>query len=61
MVDLSHYATKKELNNAAVADASNLAAKGDSLALKTSVNKLHINKLVNVPTSLNKSSWFRSW
>ena len=56
MVDLSHYATKKELNNAAVADGSNLAAKGDSLALKTSVNKLHINKLINVPTSLNKSS-----
>ena len=32
---------------------SDLAAKKDSLALKDEVDKLDINKLVNVPTSLN--------
>ena len=34
-------------------DTSNLAAKSDFSALKTEVDKLSINKLVNVPTSLN--------
>ena len=32
---------------------SDLAAKKDFIALKAEVDKLHINKLVNVPTSLN--------
>ena len=34
-------------------DTSNLAAKSDFSALKTEVDKLSINELVNVPTSLN--------
>ena len=34
-------------------DSSDVAAKKDFIALKVEVDKLDINKLVNVPTSLN--------
>ena len=34
-------------------DTSDLAAKKDFIALQAEVDKLDINKLVNVPTSLN--------
>ena len=53
VLDLSNYATKQELNDATGVDTFNLAAKRDFVALKTEVNKLDINKLVNVPTGLN--------
>ena len=53
VLDLSNYATKKELDYAAGVDTSNLAAKKDFIALKAEVQKLDISKLVNVPTSLN--------
>ena len=53
VLDLSNYATKKELDYAAGVDTSNLAAKKDFIALKAEVQKLDIRKLVNVPTSLN--------
>ena len=53
IVDLSNYATKKELEHATGIDTSDLAAKKDFIALKAEVDKLDINKLVNVPTSLN--------
>ena len=46
---------KKELNNCTGDDASNLAAKSDFIDLKAEVDKLDINKLVNVPTDLNNS------
>ena len=46
-------ATKKELDHATGVDTSDLAAKKDFIALKAEVDKLDINKLVNVPTSLN--------
>ena len=36
-----------------VADLSNHATKKDSTALKAKVNKLDIDKLVNIPNSLN--------
>ena len=52
VLDLSNYATKKELYHATGVDISNLAAKKDFIALKAEVEKLDINKLVNVPTSL---------
>ena len=52
-LDLSNYATKKELDHATGVDTSDLAAKKDFIALKAEVDKLDINKLVNVPTSLN--------
>ena len=50
---MSDYATKKELEHAAGADTSNLAAKNDFIALKAESDKLDINELVNVPTCLN--------
>ena len=53
VLDLSNYATKKELGHANGIDTSDLAAKKDFIALKAEVDKLDINKLVNVPTSLN--------
>ena len=53
VLDLSNYATKKELDYATGVDTSDLAAKKDFIALKAEVGKLEINQLVNVPTSLN--------
>ena len=50
---MSNYATKKELQHAADDDTFNSTAKSDLIALKHEVGKLDINKLVNVPTSLN--------
>ena len=52
VLDLSNYATKEKLNDATGFDTSNLAAKSDFIALNTEVDKLDINKLVNVPTGL---------
>ena len=51
-MDLSNYASKK-LEHATAVDASDLAAKKDFIALKARVNKLNINILINVSTSLN--------
>ena len=53
VLDLSNYATKKQLDHATGVDTSHLAAKKDLIALKAKVDKLGINKLVNVPTNLN--------
>ena len=53
VLDLPNYSTKKELDHATGVDTSDLAAKKDFIALKAEVDKLDINKLVNVPTSLN--------
>ena len=53
VLDLSNYAIKKELDYAARIDTSDLAAKKDFIALKAEVDKLDINKLINVSTSLN--------
>ena len=53
VLDLSNYVTKKELEHATCIDTSDSAAKKDFIALKTEVDKLEINKLTNVPTSLN--------
>ena len=52
-LDLSNYATKKELVHATGIDTSDLAAKKDFCPLKAEVDKLGINKVVNVLTSLN--------
>ena len=51
--DLSNYATKKELDHATGVDTFELAAKKDFIALKAEVDKLDIDKLVNVPIRLN--------
>ena len=50
---MSNSATKKELDQATGVDTSDLAARKDFIALKAEVDKLDINKFVNVPTSLN--------
>ena len=50
---MSNYATKKESDHAAGVDTSYLTAKKDFLALKFEVDKLYINKPVNVPTNLS--------
>ena len=41
-----------QLEYAAGVDISNLAAKKDFITLNAEVDKLHISKLVNFPTSL---------
>ena len=50
---MSNYATKKELGHATGIDTSDLPAKKNFIALKAELGKLDINKLTNVPTSLN--------
>ena len=52
-LDLSNYAMKKELDHATGFDTFDLAAKKSFIALKDEVDKQDINRLVNVPTSLN--------
>ena len=51
MLNLSNYATKKELNDTVGVDTSHLAANIDFIALKAG----DINKLVNVPSGLNRN------
>ena len=53
VLHLSNYATKKELDHATGVDTFDLTAEKDFVALKTEVDKLDINKLGNIPTSLN--------
>ena len=53
VLDLSNYVTKKELDHVSGVDTSDLAAKKGFIALKVDVDKLDINKRVNVSTSLN--------
>ena len=52
-LDLSNYATKKELDHDTGVVTSDLASRKNSISLKAEADKLDINKLVNVPTSLN--------
>ena len=51
VLDLSNYATKKELEHAAGIDTSGF--KKDFVALKAEVDKLDIYKVANGPTSLD--------
>ena len=53
VLDLPNFATKKKLKHATGVDIFELATKKDFIALKAEVYKLHIDKLVIVPTSLN--------
>ena len=55
-VDLSNYATKNDLKNVTHADTSSFALKANLAYLKTEADKLDIDKLVPVPTDLNKLS-----
>ena len=53
VLQLSNYATKKKLDHATGVDISNLAAKKYFITLRAEVDKLHTNRLVNVPISVN--------
>ena len=50
---LTNYVTKKELEHAKGIDTSDLAAKKNFVALKSELDKLGVNKFVNIPASLN--------
>ena len=54
-LDLSNYAAKADLKNAAGVDISKFAKKGDLVSLKSEFGKLDIDKLGKVPAGLN--SW----
>ena len=56
LLDLSNYATIKELwkEHAAGIDTSDSVAENHFVVLQAEVDKLDINKLTNVSTSLNK-------
>ena len=55
-VDLSKYATKTDLKSITHLDTSSQALKVNLASLKTEVNKLEIDKLVQVPVDLSKLS-----
>ena len=57
-LDLWNYATKKELNDDAIVDTSNLAAKRDSMALKAGINKLDSKVACVVKIKLVFMDWF---
>ena len=61
--NLSNHAIKNESGHATGVDTSALAAKKDFISLKVEVDKLDIDYLANLPTSLNnlKSRCFRCW
>ena len=52
-LDLSNYATKPDFKNATGIDTSKFAKKVTLASLKSEVDKLDIDKLEKVPTSLN--------
>ena len=55
-IDLTNYATKKDISDITHVDTSNFALKTNLANLKTEVDKLDIDKLVPVPLDLSKIS-----
>ena len=53
LLDLSNYATKKELEHATGVDTSDLVAKKDFIASKSEVDMLDVNELLKFSTGLN--------
>ena len=53
-LDLSNYATKKDINDITHVDVSGFASKTNLAALKTEVNKIDADKLKTVPVDLAK-------
>ena len=53
VLDLSNYVSKKELEGTTDIDTFDVVAKKDFIALEAEVDKLDMNKLTNVSTSLN--------
>ena len=52
---MSNYATKKELDRASGVETSETSVQRYFITLKAEINKLDINRLVNIPASLNNS------
>ena len=52
-LNVSNYATKSDLKNATSVDTSKFAKKVDLASLKSFIDKLDIDRLKNVPTSLS--------
>ena len=55
-IDLSNYATKRDINDTTHVDTSNSALKTNLSSLKTEVDKLDIDKLATIPVDLSKLS-----
>ena len=55
-IDLSNYATKRDLKNVSHVDISSFALKSNLASLKTEVDKLDAGKLKTVPVDLAKLS-----
>ena len=55
-VDLSNYATKRDIKNISHFDTSSFALKSNLGSLKAEIDKLDIDKLVPVPVDLSKLS-----
>ena len=55
-LDLSEYATKRDINDLTHVDVSGFASKSNLAALKTEVDKIDADKLKTVPVDLAKLS-----
>ena len=55
-LDLSNYATKKDINDITHVDVSGFASKTNLAALKTEVDKTDADKLKTVPVDLTQLS-----
>ena len=55
-LDLSNYATKKDINDITHVDVSGFASKTNSAALKNEVDKIDVDKLKTTPADLAKLS-----
>ena len=55
-IDLSNYATKRDIKNISHVDASHFALETNLSSLNTEVDELDIDKLVPVPNDLSKLS-----
>ena len=55
-IDLSNYATKADIKNISDVDTSSFARKSNLASLKTEIDKLDIEKLVDVSADLSKLS-----
>ena len=55
-LDLSNYATKKDINDITHVDVSGFASKTNLAALKTEVDKIDADKLKTVPVEIAKLS-----
>ena len=55
-LDLTNYATKRDLKNITHVDVSSFASKTNLTALKTEVDKIDVDKLETVPDDLAKLS-----